>query len=140
MILWCVYSNRVYYKVFVQTFRYAIALWKSWICKYSIRFQIIKFQTFMWSNEQWKILAWYPNKMRRLMLNECLNVSGPIFTRAEHHNRLAVFIVDFELISHLVLMFLLLTLSMSVIFRLIWILVSSYEHSALWCHLDFNLS
>ena len=29
-------------KIFVQMFRCAVALWKSWICKYSIRFQVIK--------------------------------------------------------------------------------------------------
>ena len=29
-------------KIFVQIFRCAIALWKSGVCKYSIRFQVIK--------------------------------------------------------------------------------------------------
>ena len=29
-------------KIFVQTFRCAVAFWKSWVCKYSIRFQVIK--------------------------------------------------------------------------------------------------
>ena len=53
MILRHVYSNRVWIehakfslklhnKVFIQTFRCAVALWKFWVCKYSIRFQVIK--------------------------------------------------------------------------------------------------
>ena len=53
MILCHVYSNRVWIepaefslklhnKVFVQTFRCAIALWKSCVCKYSITFHFIK--------------------------------------------------------------------------------------------------
>ena len=54
-------------KIFVQTFRCAVALWKSWVCKYSIRFQVIKLKLLCETlkNEKWKILAWYPNKMRR---------------------------------------------------------------------------
>ena len=46
-------------------FRCAVALWKSWICKYSIRFQLIKFKLLSETlkNRKWKILAWYPNKM-----------------------------------------------------------------------------
>ena len=54
-------------KVFVQTFRCAVALWKPWICTYSIRFQVIKLKLLCETlkNEKWKILAWYPNKMRR---------------------------------------------------------------------------
>ena len=78
MILCLVYSNKVWIqhaefslklhnKVLVQTFRCAIALWKSWVCKYSIRFQVIKLKLLCETlkNEKWKILAWYPNKMRR---------------------------------------------------------------------------
>ena len=78
MILRRVYSNRVWIervefslklhnKVFVQTFRCAVALWKSWVYKYSIRFQVIKLKLLCETlkNEKWKILAWYPNKMRR---------------------------------------------------------------------------
>ena len=51
--------------IFVQTFRCAVALWKSWVCKYSIRFQVIKLKLLCETlkNEKWKILAWYPNKM-----------------------------------------------------------------------------
>ena len=54
-------------KIFVQTFRCAAALWKSWICKYSIRFQILKLKLLckILKNEKWKILPWYPNKMRQ---------------------------------------------------------------------------
>ena len=76
MILCLVYSNKVWIqhaefslklhnKVLVQTFRCAIALWKSWVCKYSIRFQVIKLKLLCETlkNEKWKILAWYPNKM-----------------------------------------------------------------------------
>ena len=76
-ILRRVYSNRVWiecakfslklHKVFVQTFRCAVALRESWVCKYSIRFQVIKLKLLCEAlkNEKWKILAWYPNKMRR---------------------------------------------------------------------------
>ena len=32
------------HKIFVQTFRCTVALWKSWVCKYSIIFQVIKFK------------------------------------------------------------------------------------------------
>ena len=35
---------------------------KSWVCKYWITFQVIKLKLLY---ETWKILAWYPNKMRR---------------------------------------------------------------------------
>ena len=28
--------------MFAQTFRCVVSLWKSWVCKYSIRFQVIK--------------------------------------------------------------------------------------------------
>ena len=54
-------------KIFIQTFRCAAALWKSWVCKYSIRFQIRKLKLLckILKNEKWKILAWYPKKMRR---------------------------------------------------------------------------
>ena len=54
-------------KIFVQTFRCAVALWKSWVCKYSIRFQVIKLKLLCETlkNEKWKVLAWYPNKTRR---------------------------------------------------------------------------
>ena len=54
-------------KIFVQTFRCAVALWKSWLSKYSIRFQVIKLKLLCKTlkNEKWKILAWYPNKIRR---------------------------------------------------------------------------
>ena len=54
-------------EIFVQTFRCAAALWKSWVCKYSTRFQVIKLKILCETlkNEKWKILAWYPNKMRR---------------------------------------------------------------------------
>ena len=75
MILCHVYLNsldqefslklKYFNKVFVQTFRYAVALWKSWVCNYSIRFQVIKLKLLCETlkNEQWKFLAWYPNKM-----------------------------------------------------------------------------
>ena len=73
MILRSVYSNRVWIerklhnKVFAQTFRCAAALWTSWVCKYSIRFQVINLKLLCETlrNEKWKILAWYPNKLRR---------------------------------------------------------------------------
>ena len=54
-------------KIFVQTLGCTVALWKSWVCKYSIRFQVIKLKLLCETlkNEKWKILAWYPNKMRR---------------------------------------------------------------------------
>ena len=32
-------------KIFVQMFKCAVALWKSWVYKYSIRFQVIKLKT-----------------------------------------------------------------------------------------------
>ena len=73
MILRRAYSNRVWIKraefslklhnkVFVQTLRCAVALWKSWVCKYSIRFQVIKLKLLCETlkNGKWKILAWYP--------------------------------------------------------------------------------
>ena len=71
-ILRRVYSNRVWiecakfslklHKVFVQTFRCAVALRESWVCKYSIRFQVIKLKLLCETlkNEKWKFLAWYP--------------------------------------------------------------------------------
>ena len=42
-----------------------VAVWKSWVCKYSIRFQVIKlkFLCETLKNEKWKIFAWYPNKI-----------------------------------------------------------------------------
>ena len=71
-----IYSNRVWIeramfslklqnKVFIQTFKCAVALWKSWVCMYSIRFQVIKLKLLCETldNEKWKILVWYPNKM-----------------------------------------------------------------------------
>ena len=63
----CLHSYTKQNKIFVQTFRCAVALWKSWVCKYSIRFQVIKLKLLCETlkNEKWKILAWYPNKMRR---------------------------------------------------------------------------
>ena len=79
MRLWffAVYSSRVWVehaefslkfhnKVFVPTFRCVIALWKFWICKYSIRFQVIKLKLLCETlkNEKWKIIVWYPNKMQ----------------------------------------------------------------------------
>ena len=54
-------------EIFVQTFRCAVALWKSWVCKYLIRFQVTKLKLLCETlqNEKWKILVWYPNKMCR---------------------------------------------------------------------------
>ena len=54
-------------KILVQMFRCTVALWKSWVCKYSIIFQVIKLKILCETlkNEKWKILAWYPNKMRQ---------------------------------------------------------------------------
>ena len=56
-------------QIIVQTFRCAVALLKSWVCKYSIRFQVmnhmnLKLLCETLKNEKWKILAWYLNKMR----------------------------------------------------------------------------
>ena len=61
------FSLKLHNKVIVQTFRCVVALWKSWVCRYSIRFQVIKLKLLCETlrNEKWKILAWYPNKMRR---------------------------------------------------------------------------
>ena len=52
-------------KIFVQMFKCAVALWKSWVYKYTIIFQVIKLKTLCETlkNKTWKILAWYPNKM-----------------------------------------------------------------------------
>ena len=36
------FSLKLHSKVFFQKFRCAVALWRSWVCKYSIRFQVIK--------------------------------------------------------------------------------------------------
>ena len=49
----------------IQTFRCTIPLWKSQVCKHSIRFQVIKLKLFCETlkHEKWKILAWCPNKM-----------------------------------------------------------------------------
>ena len=49
------------------SFRCAIALWKSWVCKYSVTCQVIKLEILCETlkNEKWKIIAWYPNKMQR---------------------------------------------------------------------------
>ena len=46
--------------------RFAVALWKYWVCKYSIRFEVIKLKLLCETlkNEKWKILAWYPHKMQ----------------------------------------------------------------------------
>ena len=86
-ILRRIYSNRVWIelpefslklhnKIFVQIFRCAAALWKYWVCKYSIRFQVIilKLLCETLKNEKWKILAWYPNKMWRIA-NKILNAA-----------------------------------------------------------------
>ena len=37
-------------KIFVQMFRCVVTLWKSWVCKYSIRFQVIN----LWNIGKWK--------------------------------------------------------------------------------------
>ena len=75
MILRRVYSNRVWIErasfhlnyTIKQTFRCAVAFWKSCVCKYSIKFQVTKLKL-LWEilkSKKWKILAWYRNKMRR---------------------------------------------------------------------------
>ena len=50
-----------------QTFRCAVAFWKSCVCKYSITFQVTKLKLLSETlkNKKYKILAWYRNKMRR---------------------------------------------------------------------------
>ena len=49
----------------VQMCRYSVEVF--WVCKYSIRFQVIKLKLLCETlkNEKWKILAWYPNEIRR---------------------------------------------------------------------------
>ena len=43
-------------KIFVQTFRCAVAVWKSRICKYSIRFQVIKLKRLCETSKNEKLL------------------------------------------------------------------------------------
>ena len=63
----CVIYTHTRSKIIKYSFRCAVALWKSWVCKYSIRFQVKKFKRLCETlkNEKWKILAWYPNKMQQ---------------------------------------------------------------------------
>ena len=54
---------------FCVLFRCAVALWKSWVYKYSIGFQVIGLKLFCETlkNKKWNILVWYPSKMRRYL-------------------------------------------------------------------------
>ena len=63
-------------KIFVQTFRWAAALWKSWVCKYSIRFQIRKLKLLckILKNEKCEILAYIQTKCGNIA-KEILNVA-----------------------------------------------------------------
>ena len=63
-------SVRSFHWNYTIKFRCAVALWKSWVCKYSIRFQNIKLKLLCKTlkNEKWK--------MRRLTLNELSHASG----------------------------------------------------------------
>ena len=61
-------------KIFFQTFRWAIALWKSWVCKYSIRFQVIKVKLLCETLKNKKILLEIQTKYGNIT-NEVLNVA-----------------------------------------------------------------
>ena len=37
----CLHPSKQNNKIFIQIFRCVIALWNSWVCKYSIRFQVL---------------------------------------------------------------------------------------------------
>ena len=41
--------------IFIQMFRSAVALWKSWVCKYSVRFQAIKLKLLCETLKNWKM-------------------------------------------------------------------------------------
>ena len=61
-------------KIFSQTFRCAVGLWKSWVCNYSIRFQVIKLKLFR------EIL-----KNEKFLLNiqtKCSNIANKILNAA----------------------------------------------------------
>ena len=79
-------------KIFVLTFRCAVGLWKSWVCKYSIRFQVIKLKLLgeTLKNEKFlldiqtkcgDITNKIVNRNRRLTLNKLSNASGQTFLR-----------------------------------------------------------
>ena len=54
-------------------FRCVVALWKSWLCKYSIRFQIIKLKLLCETLENEKFLFGIQKKCGNIT-NEILNV------------------------------------------------------------------
>ena len=72
----CVLFTPIYKqnKIFIQTFRCAIALWKSGVCMYSIRFQVIKLKLLSETLKNEKFLPDIETKCGDIA-NEILNVA-----------------------------------------------------------------
>ena len=59
--IWSFLSN--YTIKYLYRRSHAFALWKFWVCEYSIRFHVMEIKLLCETLKNW-ILVWYPNKMR----------------------------------------------------------------------------